>query len=112
MTEGMLQIRFSGQISLVKRIYDRLSIRMPRGPRGGHLHRCGLKENTDGVTARLYLELPPELYGEMFGDPAANPAASTSPAPQVGTERIINADEVASEQAASRRPVYRIGYRQ
>lgn len=72
MSEGMLQIRFSGQSALVRRIYNRLSVVMPRGPRGGFLHRCGIRENCDGVTARLYVELPPELYAELFADQAAN----------------------------------------
>lgn len=111
MSEGMLQIRFSGQTSLVRRIYDRLSTRIPRGPRGGMAHRCGLKENTDGVTARLYMELPPELYGELFGDPAAGPAGPATTTAMVGSDRIANAYEVAPEQAASRTHVYRIGYR-
>lgn len=107
MSEGMLQIRFSGQISLVRRIYDRLSTRMPRGPRGGFVHRCGLKENSDSVTARLYLELPPELYGELFGDPVARASDPNMTTPLVGTERIINTDEPNPS-----RPTYRIGYRQ
>lgn len=111
MTDGMLQIRFSGQTSLVRRIYDRLSARMPRGPRGGHLHRCGLKENSDGVTARLYVELPPELYAELFGDPAASSASPVATTPLVGADRIINADAVVVDRPTSRIHTYRIGYR-
>lgn len=112
MSEGLLQIRFTGQISLVRRIYDRLSTQIPRGPRGGHLHRCGLKENSDGVTARLYLELPPELYGELFGDPAASPAGPVTTTSLVGADRIINAEVVTLDRLTSRSPTYRIGYRQ
>lgn len=112
MSEGMLQIRFSGQTSLVRRIYDRLSARMPRGPRGGMAHRCGIKENGDGVTARLYVELPPELYAELFGDPAVSPAGPVMTTPLVGADRIINADDVAVDRPTSRSHTYRIGYRQ
>ncbi|ACD95166.1 hypothetical protein [Trichlorobacter lovleyi] len=110
-SEGMLQIRFSGQISLVRRIYDRLSVRIPRGPRGGFRHRCGIKENSDGVTARLYVDLPPELYADLFADPAASPQKQAKTTLQVGSERIINAETVEPDRTANRRPTYRIGYR-
>lgn len=112
MTEGMLQIRFSGQTSLVRRIYDRLSTRIPRGPRGGMAHRCGIKENGDGVTARLYVELPPELYAEMFGDPAASSVDPAMTTPMVGSDRVVNAETVAPDRPTSSWPTYRIGYRQ
>lgn len=107
MSEGMLQIRFSGQISLVRRIYIRLSARMPRGPRGGFLHRCGLKENGDGVTARLYVELPPELYADLF----SNPSASSTTVPMVSSDLIVNAEAVEPNKSKANRSTYRIGYR-
>jgi hypothetical protein len=105
-SEGMLQIRFSGQINLVKRIYERLTAKMPRGPRGGHLHRCGLKENSDGVTATLHVELPPELYANLFSDPSA----SSATAPMVSNALIINAEAVELDQSISSSPKYRIDY--
>lgn len=111
MSEGMLQIRFSGQISLVRRIYDRLSSRIPRGPRGGMSHRCGIKENGDGVTARLYVELPPELCADLFGDTAASSADPAMTTPMVGSDRITNAEVVTPDQPTNMRPNYRIGYR-
>jgi hypothetical protein len=64
----MLQIVFSGEAGAVNALHAHVLSRMPKGPHGAIKHQTRLKENVDGVTARLSLEVPPEFCDVLFGN--------------------------------------------
>ncbi|HBA87420.1 MAG TPA: hypothetical protein DCZ75_05330 [Geobacter sp.] len=77
---GTLQLRLSGESRMIATIFTGLQERMPRGPRGGTLYRLSLKENTDGVSSRLYCDLPLSVFADLFpGAAAARPQKPANP---------------------------------
>lgn len=79
---GMIQLRLSGESGVIEAIYLGLKETIPRGPRGGALYRLSLRENTDGVSSRLYTDLPPAIFADLFqGAAAARRQDSAYPVP-------------------------------
>jgi len=91
---------------MISAIFMGLQARMPRGPRGGSLYRLSLKENADGVSSRLYCEVPPAAFADLF--PGAAAARS-----QKQTNPVLAAPGTASPVGTAQRLVrirYDIGY--
>ncbi len=70
-----LNIRLTGQQEVIGAIYSSISSASPRGPRGGLLYRCSIKERGNGIT-QLYADLPLEALSDLFG--GGTPAAAMS----------------------------------
>ncbi|KAA0895467.1 hypothetical protein [Oryzomonas rubra] len=68
MPGGMIQMVFSGEASVVSALHDHVQSKMPRGPHGAVKYQTRLKENADGVTARMSVEVPLEFFDEFLGD--------------------------------------------
>jgi len=79
---GTIQLRLSGESGMIAAIFLGLKERMPLGPRGGSLYRLSLRENTDGVSSRLYTDLPPAVFADLFqGAAVARPQDAACPVP-------------------------------
>lgn len=96
---GTLQVRFTGPTALVKALYDHLHAKIPRGPRGGSLYRCTLRDRDNGI-AQLYADVPSHVYADLF-DPSFRPTGPSAPQfvepPQAG---IVYDGEVIEPVAA------------
>ena len=67
MATGMIQMVFSGEAGIVSALHEHVQAQMPRTAHGAVKYQTKLKENMDGVTARLSVEVPPEFFDELFG---------------------------------------------
>ena len=115
---GMITMRLSGESSDIFEVYQGLRDRLPTGPRGGSLYTCSIKENVDGVTSRLYVNLPRAEFGDLMAGrhvtpPSVNPSTvreKTLALPPT-TEAVYDADII--NESTPRLPSYRcrIGYR-
>lgn len=64
---GMIQLVLSGEAGTVSALHEHIQALMPRTPHGTVKFQSKMKENADGVTARLSLEVPPEFFDELCG---------------------------------------------
>ncbi|NTV48119.1 MAG: hypothetical protein HGB32_03620 [Geobacteraceae bacterium] len=67
MPAGMIQMVFSGEAGVVNALHDHVQAKMPRGQHGAVKYQTRLKENADGVTARLSVEVPPGFFDDFLG---------------------------------------------
>lgn len=96
MAAGMIQMVFSGEAGTVSALLEHMQVLMPRTPHGVVKYQTKLKENADGVTARLSMEVPPEFFDELFGQgwrsdagaPTGNVAGHNDDGGQVDRYRI------------------------
>ena len=105
---GTIQLRLSGESGMIAAIFLGLKERMPRGPRGGSLYRLTLRENTDGVSSRLYTDLPPAVFADLFQWAAV--ARSQDTASPVQANR--NGPSPTTNVPALQPPRYNLCYRQ
>ena len=73
-----LNIRLTGEEAVIRAIYNRIREASPRGPRGGLIYRCSLKERDHGV-AQLYADLPLEILGDLFAGSIDSESAGLQP---------------------------------
>jgi hypothetical protein len=92
----MIQIVYSGEARTVSALHEYMQTLMPRTPHGTVKFQSKMKENADGVTARLSLEVPPEFFDELFGQgwrsdagaPTSNVAGHNGDGGQINRYRI------------------------
>ena len=67
MPTGMIQMVFSGEAGAVNALHNYVMTKIPHGPHGAVKYLSRLKENSDGVTARMSIEVPPEFFDDFLG---------------------------------------------
>jgi hypothetical protein len=95
-------VRFSGQTAHILAVYRNIKSVMPKGDSRCN---CGLKEDSNGVTARLYIDLPPEALGVLSA--AAAPSDSLSLPARV--DMICDAEIVEQRKQIDQR--YKVTWR-
>lgn len=103
-----LQVRFTGSAALVKALYDHLHAKIPRGPRGGSLYRCTLKDRDNGL-AQLYADVPADVYADLFDPSFRMASVSTTSSTLVQPETVVFDGEAVETLAMAIGRRYRIG---
>lgn len=104
---GTIQLRLTGTDAVIRAIYNRLCASSPRGPRGGLLYRCSLKERDHGIV-QLYADLPVSTFGDLFG---AVSGASSSPTADAEYPLFADADVLEASPAPSIPRRFQVDYR-
>lgn len=99
---GTLKIRLTGEDAVIRAIYNRIRDTSPRGPRGGIIYRCSLKERDHGVM-QLYADLPLEVLGDMFAGGAATASAVSQPSLLPAVPAVVSGNEPTRLQSGSAR---------
>jgi len=89
---GSLSIRLTGQDEVIRAIYNRIREASPRGPRGGYLYRCSLKERDNGIM-QLYADLPASVLGGLFADGVPAASAEIQPPLLPLAPAVVKGDE-------------------
>lgn len=58
---------FSGEAGAVNALHNHIQTKIPHGAHGAVKYQTRLKENSDGVTARMSIEVPPEFFDDLLG---------------------------------------------